>query len=47
MSPAAMTRVETEKALVLAGRVSLVMDWRSILTVSMDAKRRGWSGVED
>lgn len=37
MSPAAMTRVETEKALVLAGRVSLVMDWRSILTVSIGA----------
>lgn len=32
MSPAAMTRVETEKALPVAtGRVSLVRDWRIIL----------------
>lgn len=33
VSPSAMTRAETEKALVedSAGRVSLVKDWRSIL----------------
>jgi hypothetical protein len=46
VSPAAMARVETEKALVLAGRVSLVMDWRSILTLWTDAKKRGRSVVE-
>lgn len=34
MSPSAMARAETEKALVeTTGRVSLVKDWRSILKV--------------
>lgn len=40
VSPSAMTRAETEKALVedSAGRVSLVKDWRSIL---VDVSGRG------
>lgn len=43
VSPAAMTRVETENALLVAGRLSWVRDWRSILYVVGELwEREGW-----